>query len=66
MSATNGLYRSISDKIRMPLICRILNITSESCISTICVFMFLRADKFLKKDIFGSLFFYIYIFQNNK
>lgn len=66
MSATNGLYRSISDKIRMPLICRILNITSESCISTICVFYVLRADKFLKKDIFGSLFFYIYIFQNNK
>jgi hypothetical protein len=63
MSATNGLYRPISDKIRMPLICRILNITSESCISTICVFYILRADKFLKKDIFGSLFFYIYSFS---
>lgn len=66
MSATNGLYRSIPDKIRMQLICRILNITSESCISTICVFYVLRADKFLKKDIFGSLFFYACSFQNNK
>lgn len=66
MSATNGLYRSIPDKIRTPLICRILNITSESRISTICIFYVLRADKFLKKDFFDSLFFYACSFQNNK
>lgn len=29
-------------------------------------FYVLRANKFLKKDIFGSLFFYTYSFQNNK
>ena len=58
-----GLYRFVLDKTCMQLIYCILNITSESCISTICVFYILRADKFLKKDIFGSLFFYIYSFS---
>lgn len=66
MYAKNGLYRFVLDKICICLIYCLLNITSESCISTICVFYVLRADKFLKKDIFGSLFFYACSFQNNK
>ena len=66
MYAKNGLYRFVLDKTCMQLIYCILNITSESCISTICVFYILRADKFLKKDIFDSLFFYACSFQNNK